>query len=37
MDGRRLLEIIVVIVGLGILLGTVVWFTWAIGNFTNPR
>ena len=36
MDGRRLLEIIVVIVGLAILFGTLVWFSWAMSNFGDP-
>ena len=37
MDGRRLFEIIVVIVGLAILVGTLVWLSWAISNFGDPR
>ncbi len=36
-DGRRLLELIVAIIGLGILLGTVVWFVWAMSSFADPR
>ena len=37
MDGRRLFEIIVVIVGLAVLIGTLVWFSWAMSSFGNPR
>ena len=37
MDGRRLFEIIVVIVGLAILFGTLVWFSWATSNFGDAR
>ena len=33
MDGRRLLEIIVVIVGLVLLVGFFVWITWVIEGF----
>ena len=37
MDGRRLFEIMAVIVGLGALSGTLVWFSWAMTNFGDPR
>ena len=37
MDGRRLFEIIVVIVGLAILFSTLVWFWWVMSNFGDPR
>ncbi len=37
MDGRRMFEIIVVILGLAILFGTLVWFAWAMSNFADPR
>ncbi len=37
MDGRRLFEILVVIVGLGIALGTLVWLSWVMTSFSDPR
>lgn len=37
MDRRRLFEIVVVIVGLAILFGILVWFSWAMSNFGDSR
>ena len=37
MDGRRLFEIIVVVVGLAVLFGTLVWASWAVSNFGDPQ
>ena len=37
MDGRRLFEIVVAVVGMAALVGTFVWLAWFLGSFGDPR